>query len=40
MRFYRTIQELAQLDDNELRELGIHRHEIPMIAMNASIRTK
>jgi hypothetical protein len=40
MRFYRTVQELTQLTDKELEDLGINRYEIPMVAMNASIRTK
>lgn len=40
MRFYKTVQELTQLTDKELQELGMHRSEIPMVAMNASIRTK
>ena len=38
-RYYKTIQELSQLNDAELRELGLTRQEIVLIA-SKSITTK
>lgn len=38
MRFYKTIYELNNLSDEELRELGLARSDIPLVAMKASIK--
>lgn len=38
MRFYKAVHELSILSDEDLRELGMHRTEIPFVAMKASIK--
>jgi uncharacterized protein YjiS (DUF1127 family) len=32
-RYYKAIEELSQLSDRELADIGLYRGEIPMVAM-------
>lgn len=38
VRFYKTVYELNNLSNEELKELGLERAEIPIVAMKASIK--
>lgn len=38
LRFYRTVHELTQLSDSELKDLGLTRGEIPHVAANATLK--
>jgi uncharacterized protein YjiS (DUF1127 family) len=38
MRFYKAVYELSNLSDEDLKDLGMHRTEIPFVAMKASIK--
>jgi uncharacterized protein YjiS (DUF1127 family) len=40
MRFYKTVFELSNLNDRELKDLGLSRDQIPMVAMKATLTTK
>jgi uncharacterized protein YjiS (DUF1127 family) len=37
-RFYKTVQELSQLSDRELRDLGLSRDQIPHVAADATLK--
>ena len=38
LRFYKTVQELSQLSDRELADLGITRNDIAHVAANATLK--
>lgn len=33
-RYYKAIEELSQLSDRELADIGLYRGEIPIVALN------
>jgi uncharacterized protein YjiS (DUF1127 family) len=37
-RFYKTVQELSQLNDRELQDLGLTRNDIPQVAADATLK--